>query len=1065
MKKSTLQFVPFKSDRLGPGSARAIVASAIDEEEVQKEAHEVLTTISASSSKRKRSLPPSCSSSESPMFSEDFVACMKDILKQSYEDIKSPKLGQKALGCPDQFALMVTSCDPHSFNMHEFFSFIKYKPLTSNLMKNIELLLNHRWITLTDIADKLDTEKLNEMCTHLACEGHNSHNVIEFLASKPQYRSILTQICVFSISKPPGINLKTICHIVPLSVNDVISSLLRKRDSVSLEETYANIVNVLKEQLFQDQVCKFQDLFGDLPVSQTLTTLSTTTNVSDVNPRFFIVIWSIIVRMEVDSVIKFDFLSDFLKSSINTKNRHNFKLAIIMMRILDLLGSRPYTENYQLFFGNTSTIISSSKSVEFILDNFTSLVPHEVGMYLKHHIQLPLRGGAKFKEKLDQYLILAKTRMKDFNLIEIDKNVVHDIEKAIVAFKKKRAVPSSIIEASIFKKQYYINHFLPCLLKENCVEDEKGRQDLIDKLKSANKIPQSVLHKPSDQDVMEIAPVENLKELIASLPSRGIDIKNTIYSLCCSSCDKGVMLLLIETVCLKCQNIDSVDFLRDFVVTQHLREMFKDCVHQLCLKGVTSMFDLLTLLDSHACDSILKSVLFQSFKLYKSIPVSLEIEYLHFIVLGKLIEDIETPIPNAAWKQLSTERLCETLSWWPYDRQNLCSFQAVVSLIFHNLISNQACNDVCLSLFKSCLIAETLSLVSSIFTTLLPLTSFSKLWVYEALAQVLLPLYQTSSEKPVSKIKEVFRNFFNVVNVIKPSLLCRSGGVKSVENLLSVLDSYKIYITTERFILSYPVTATILRSLQDAALLNVIIEKSPTFLISCVCYIDELSKGRGAEVLKNNDHFKVIISFLQKLEVGGVSSNDYPDQRYCSQIGVAWFLLFAEKHLTEFSAVSFQNTIMEGYLTAMFYSYANNWLSGTLTESHVASLGELAVKCGQYHDSYTRPLLESAAAASGAGGVLTQHFSGYKNNKVFCLLYLGGVAHCYNKRYQIRDTILPLAKKSYSQSQRLVYDNLQTMSSMQKFMMSITRGSQDTATTARNFIISLTSGIGNFSGA
>ena len=814
MKKSSLQFITFKSpDRLDPEEAcrraRSIVSSAIDEELVQKEAHEVLSAISASSSKRKRQMPPS-SSSQSPMFSEDFVTCVKDVLKNSYQDTKSPKLGPKALGCPNQFALLVSSCDPHSFDMNEFFSFIKYKTLTNTLIKNIELLLNHKWITLADISEKLDTEKLNEVCFHLACEGQNSHNVIEFLTSKPRYRSILTQICVFSISKPPGIDLKTLSHHAQSSSNDVISCLLRKKDSVSLEETYANVANILKEQLFQDQVCKFQEFFADIPVSQTLTALSTTSDVCEVNPRFIVVIWSIVIRMEVDSANKFDFLSDFLKRSIDTKNHKNFKLAVIMMRFLDLLGSRPYTESYQLFFGNTSTVISSSKSVEFILDQFTTLVPHEVGMFLKHHIQLPLRGGAKFKEKLDQYLILAKTRMKDFTLVEIDKNVVHDIEKAIIAFKKKRSVPSSIIEASIFKKQYYINHFLPCLLKENCVEDEEGRQDLITALKSANKIPKSVLHKP-EQEVMEITPTQNLSDLISSLPSRGTEIKDRIYSLSCSCCDRETMVLLIETVCVQCQNIDPVEFLRDFAVTQHLRGMFQECVQQLCLKGVRPVFDLLTLFDSQTCSSILKSILLKSTKLSKLIPVSLEIENLHFIVLGKLCDNIETPIPNAVWKQLSTERLCQAISWWPYDRQDLFSFQAVVSLIFQNIMSNQACNDVCFSLFKSCLSAEVLPLVSPIFITLLPLTSFTKLWVYEALAQVLLPLYQASSEKPVSKIKEVFRNFFNVVNVVKPSLLCKSGGVKSVENLLSVLDSYKVYITTERFILSYPVTATIVR--------------------------------------------------------------------------------------------------------------------------------------------------------------------------------------------------------------------------------------------------------------
>ena len=53
------------------------------------------------------------------------------------------------------------------------------------------------------------------------------------------------------------------------------------------------------------------------------------------------------------------------------------------------------------------------------------------------------------------------------------------------------------------------------------------------------------------------------------------------------------------------------------------------------------------------------------------------------------------------------------------------------------------------------------------------------------------------------------------------------------------------------------------RSVQETPLLNVLIEKSPTFLISCVCYIDELSKVRASEFLKNSHHLKAIVSFLQ----------------------------------------------------------------------------------------------------------------------------------------------------------------------------------------------------------
>ena len=815
MEQSTLQFVPFKSDSMDPEEAsrraRAIIAGVIDEELVQKEAHEMLAKISFKNCKRKRTLPP-VSSSQDTDSPENMVTCLKSILKKSYQDKKSPGLGKKALECPTQFALILDSCDVNSFDIHEFFSFIKYNPLTDIIMKNICILLQHKWIILKDIAEELDEENFNKVCFHLVCDDSYSSQVIEFLANRSKYRSTVTQICVSSVLKPPGISL-SLLHLSLVTMNDLLSSLLRRKDTVTLEETYSKVVDIFKEELLQQQACKIQEFIPDLSLAKTFTVLTTTCHVCDVSPRFLIVIWIIIIKMESeDSVNKFDFLSDFLKDAISKRNHHNFTLAIILMRLLDMVGNRAYSESYQLFFGNTSTIITSSKSVEFIMDEFTNLVPYEVGMFLKQHIQLPLRGGAKFKDKLDQFLILAKTRMKDFSLVEIDKNVVHDVEKAIVTFKKKRSVPSSIIEASIFKKQYYVNHFLPCLMKKNCVDDEEGRHELVNALKSANKIPKSVLNKP-EPEVVEITPAENLEDLISSLPTRGYEIKDAVYSLCCSGCDRETMTLLIQTVCSRCSNIEPVVFLKDFAVTHHLSDMFKDCVLQLCHGGAgcSSVFDLLELFDSSTCSGILKSVLVLNKPLYKLIPVSLEMEYLHIIVLGKLDENIEAPIPDAVWKQLSIERLCETVTWWSHDPHKLAHFQVLVSTIFDNVISNQACNDVCTILFKSSLSLNILPLISSTFITLLPLTSFSKLWVYEALAQVLLPLYQTSSEKPVSKIKEIFRNFFNVINVVKPSLLYRCGGVRSVDNLLSVLDSYKIYITTDKFILSYAVTLTIIR--------------------------------------------------------------------------------------------------------------------------------------------------------------------------------------------------------------------------------------------------------------
>ena len=816
---TSLKFVLPKTSALDPeeASRRAqnILLTVMDEKKVQEEVREVLADISLQKSKRKRKAAPNQDDSYKEEFTDEMVHALKEVLSESCQRSCSSGMESQLYSDPDSFKTMVESLANRKFNVNEFLNAVKHvSGLCDRIIENIITVIKMNWISFHDLVEVLNHEDFDKIGHFIIRQGDEAclDMLTTFLVNDPCQKSKLTSIIVRFVTDPPDVPAKANVDF-KISANDLIPALLHQEQSCSMEDFYSRLMDVHKGEAFQNQVQSITNLISATPIEQILSVLTTTCSIFEVNHTLFSALWYFVIKKEKCITANFEFLSDFLRDALSKQHRHNFILSIILMRILDLVGSRSYNDSYQLYFGNGSTHITSSKSVEFIIEILTSLVPHEIGIYLKYHVQLPLRGGAKFKEKLEQYIMLAKTRMKDFNLLEIDKNVVHDVEKAISSFKKKTSIPSSVIEASIFKKQYYTNHFLPFLMKENSVEDEEGRISLLAALTAANKVPKSVTSNAA-AEVLEISPSASLSDAIDSLPIRGADVKDTIYRMCASSCDEATLMLLIKTVCFECQHVDPVEFLKEFAFLHHLRDLFRNCVRKLICEDprCDQIMPLLGLFDYDTNSMILKAKILKDKSFYKSISVELEMEFLHIIVLGKATDNPEFSPPDAVCQQLSIDKFCETINWWPYDRETIDEFQVTVSRILDRITSHQSCNELCMSLFKCALTLNILPFVSSCFLTLIPIVTFTKLWVYEALAQVLLPLYQGNSEsKPVSKIQEIFRRFFKLVNVIKSSLLYRCGTFKSIDNLLSVLDSYKIYITTESYLLDYPIALTIVR--------------------------------------------------------------------------------------------------------------------------------------------------------------------------------------------------------------------------------------------------------------
>ncbi|XP_074438752.1 Fanconi anemia group A protein isoform X2 [Larus michahellis] len=127
--------------------------------------------------------------------------------------------------------------------------------------------------------------------------------------------------------------------------------------------------------------------------------------------------------------------------------------------------------------------------------------------WFKVHIMYPPFVPAKHRSVLLEYITLAKTRLADLkvaiedmglyeDLSSTDESVqpqgqaLRDVEKALQIFENTRKIPTSVIEASIFRRPYYTSWFLPALLRPRVLPKTPDvRMTFIDSLKRADKIP------------------------------------------------------------------------------------------------------------------------------------------------------------------------------------------------------------------------------------------------------------------------------------------------------------------------------------------------------------------------------------------------------------------------------------------------------------------------------------------------------------------------------------------------------------------------------------------------
>ncbi|XP_030313522.1 Fanconi anemia group A protein [Calypte anna] len=220
-----------------------------------------------------------------------------------------------------------------------------------------------------------------------------------------------------------------------------------------------------------------------------------------------------VCQAEAEQLFK-DLLSHLLMKAFENYDMESMVTAFLIARQAALEGPAvfmPYSEWFKASFGSAGGHHGSSKkALVFLLEFLSELVPFEAAPYLKVHIMYPPFVPTKHRSLLLEYITLAKTRLADLkvaiedmglyeDLSTTDESVqpqgqaLRDVEKALQIFENTRKIPTSVIEASIFRRPYYTSWFLPALLRPRVLPKAPDvHMAFIDTLKRADKIPSNL---------------------------------------------------------------------------------------------------------------------------------------------------------------------------------------------------------------------------------------------------------------------------------------------------------------------------------------------------------------------------------------------------------------------------------------------------------------------------------------------------------------------------------------------------------------------------------------------
>nr|XP_061813078.1 Fanconi anemia group A protein-like [Nerophis lumbriciformis] len=204
-----------------------------------------------------------------------------------------------------------------------------------------------------------------------------------------------------------------------------------------------------------------------------------------------------------------ELLSRLLTSAFEGYDLESIVTAFLLARQGSLHGPSifpSYSDWFKESFGSASGFhATSKKSLMFLLKFLSDLVPFEPQQYLKMHILHPPYVPTKYRSLLMEYVSLAKTRLADLKesledmglyqnfcgaeAAPVQLQAAQDVEKASSLFEITGKISAVVMEASIFRRTYFLTQFLPALLKPRLLPVKADAQmNFIEALKRADKI-------------------------------------------------------------------------------------------------------------------------------------------------------------------------------------------------------------------------------------------------------------------------------------------------------------------------------------------------------------------------------------------------------------------------------------------------------------------------------------------------------------------------------------------------------------------------------------------------
>ncbi|KAJ7997768.1 hypothetical protein DPEC_G00215550 [Dallia pectoralis] len=206
-----------------------------------------------------------------------------------------------------------------------------------------------------------------------------------------------------------------------------------------------------------------------------------------------------------------ELLSRLLRSAFQVYDLENMITAFLLARQGALEGPAvfpSYSEWFKVVFGGAHSCHGNSKkSLVFLLKFLSDLVPFDPPQYLKVHLLYPPYVSVKHRALLQEYVSLAKTRLADLKVsveemglyedvsgagvsAQPQSQALQDVEKAVLLFSNTGRISATVMEASIFRRPYFLTRFLPVLLTPRVLPVKPdATMNFIDSLKKVEKIP------------------------------------------------------------------------------------------------------------------------------------------------------------------------------------------------------------------------------------------------------------------------------------------------------------------------------------------------------------------------------------------------------------------------------------------------------------------------------------------------------------------------------------------------------------------------------------------------